>query len=180
MSGLDDGTENTLTMKYRPEQLNLAEDSAFIPELDLMFDLSAFDLPSDTTSSRASSLLSPFFGLSSQTSRNLDDEDELALELPPLGTPDDFGGFQLPPDSSVAAPSAAKSAHYLLQHEESAIIADPDFEINEDGSLVAPASVRAKQTPSVAPMSETGVSARVRAEHEEGWQAQQVRSSLHF
>ena len=170
---------------YRPEQLNLAEDSAFVPELDLMFDLSAFDLSTDVTSSRGASLLSPYSQPSSRSSIQIDEDADLVLDIPSLDTPGGFGGMHLGSgvESSVRAFSAAKS-NALPIHEESAIISDPDFEIAEDGSLVVPTNTRkVEATPvgdNAGPVSESGFSARVRAEHEQGMEAEQVRYPVPF
>ncbi|KPI37680.1 Meiotic recombination protein rec8 [Cyphellophora attinorum] len=131
--------------RTRPEQLNLAEDSGFIPELDLMFDLSAFDFPSTEVSSRGSSVLSPFSRPSSQSSVHLEEDGDLGLDIPSLDTPGDFGGtgFGLGVESSAGTRSVARSAA-LQPYEEEGIIAEPEFEIAEDGSLVAATKTRSE------------------------------------
>lgn len=161
----------------RPEQLNLPDDPAFLPDLDFTFDLSAFDLPSDSSSSRASSVLSSRNVLSSQTSaHDLEEEEEeagLQLDLPPLDTPSGFGGMSI----GVGTSAGRESALHSVQ-EESHIIDEADFEIAADGSLVAVSRPQTERVPSVTgeagPISESGFSTRVRDEHAAGMAGDQV------
>lgn len=142
-----------------------------MPDLDFTFDLSAFDLPSDSSSSRASSILSSRNIPSSQTSANdLEEEEEeagLQLEIPPLDTPSGFGGMSIGVGTSAGIGSALHSAR-----EDSHIIDEADFEIAADGSLVAVSRPQTERVPSVSgeagPINETGFSTRVRDEHAAG------------
>lgn len=145
-----------------------------------MFDLSAFDLPSTEPSSQGSSILSPFSRPSSQSSLHLDEDGDLALEIPSVDTPGDFGGtnFGAGVESSAGSRSVATRSIDLPLHQGSAIINDPDFEVAEDGSLVAPANIRRSEDPTRA-ASESGFSGRVQGEHEEGVNAAQVRQSVY-
>ena len=179
-------TERRLTL-CRPEHLNLPEDSAFIPELDLNFDLSAFDLSSEP--SHASSILSPYSFASSQTilgNLGLEEEAGLGLQLPSLNTPSGYGGFDVDigGTSSVKLQSAIKPTVGPVL-EESSILDDAEFEIAEDGSIV-PVSrhqpgARQSEAQEIAgkgnAVSESGFSDRVRAEHEAGLEERQVSAN---
>jgi hypothetical protein len=168
--------------RSRPDQLNLPEDPAFIPDLDMNFDLAAFDIPCDTGTSRASSVLSARTLGSSQTSLSPAVEDEEpGLELPSMDTPGGFGGFDFNLGSGashVLKTASQAGASDIIQ--ESAIIENPGFEIAEDGSIVGIPSDRARQSevPSAAgegqAANESGLSARVRAEQEAGLVEDQV------
>ena len=169
-------------MTIRPDQLNIPEDPGFIPDLDLNFDLSAFDIPSDRSSSRASSVLSPHTPGSSRTSLDaieLEEEADMALDIPSLDTPSGYGGFtpNLRLGSSVGIGSITKATP-RPPYEESPIIDDPEFEIAEDGSLVAverpQTGAREHHTPAGRATSESVISARVRDEHAVG-STEQVR-----
>ena len=175
----------TTTDSRRSEALNLPEDPACMPELDMDFDLSAFDLPSDT--SRAPSILSSQTMGSSQTSIQGPQDEEPGLVLPSIDTPGDVGGFDANwggGTSSVAKLASKTGADNILQ--ESAIIEDPEFEIAEDGSIVALPSREERARQSAVPSatgegrgaSDSAVSARVRAEHAAGMADDQVSGHL--
>ena len=178
------------TDQNRPEQLNLPEDPAFFPDLDMGLDLAAFGFPSDTDTTRASSVLSSRSLASSQTSFGLgaDQEEEAGIELPSLDTPGGFGGFDFPlgagTSSAVKTGSRAGAADVF---EESAIVQDPGFVLADDGSIVAVPTDEARQSAARSVTgdgraeSESGISARVRAEHEAGAFEDQVSShGLHM
>ena len=153
-----------------------------MPDLDLNFDLSVFDVPSDI--SRAPSILSSQTMASSRTSFQGDQDEEPGLVVPSLDTPGEFGGFEanFGGGTSSVAKTASKAGVMADIFEESPIIEDPEFEIAEDGSIVALPSreERARQSaiPSAAGVgrgaSESEISARVRAEHEGGMGNDQV------
>ena len=139
-------------------------------------DLAAFGFASDTDTTRASSVLSARSPGSSRTSiMDFAQDEEPGLELPSMDTPDGFGGFHLP--FGVGTSSAVRSgsrARAVDDFQESAIVQDPGIMIDEDGSIVAIPTDQERQSavPSVAgdgrAISESGYSARVRAEHEAG------------
>ena len=125
----------------RPEQLNLALDPYFLPDIDINFDLSAFGFNSEGSSpSRdGSSLLSlP----SSQSSLHADEEADglgVHIDIPSFSTPGvDIGGFDLPLRAGTS--SAAKTGSRAdrlpsIFGEEPAIIDDPMFDVDDDGFL---------------------------------------------
>ncbi len=127
----------------RPEQLNLAIDPYFIPDLDIGFDLSAFGFSSGTsTHSRSgSSLLSlP----SSQYSLHADEETDgiglgLDVDIPSFNTlAAGIGGFDLPLGagmSPVAWTGSKDDRFPSVFDEEPAIIDDPVFDVGDDGVL---------------------------------------------
>ena len=121
---------------HRPEHLNLPDDPAFMLDLDMNFDLSAFDIPDLSSTSRSTSVLSARTLASSQTSHGVD-EDEPVLELPSMDTPDVRGGFDL--NFGIGTSSALKSGSIIdkvVDADEPGIIEDPEFEMTEEGDLV--------------------------------------------
>ncbi|EXJ63015.1 hypothetical protein A1O7_03459 [Cladophialophora yegresii CBS 114405] len=125
--------------RTRPEQLNLAEDPYFMPDIDINFDLSAFGFSSDSSSPSQSG--SPMLALrSSQTSLHYEEEsEELGLDIPSLSTPAaGLGGFEIL--SGIGTSSAAKTDSRVgrlpsIFGEEPAIIDDPVFDVDDDGFL---------------------------------------------
>ncbi|RMZ92574.1 hypothetical protein DV736_g182, partial [Chaetothyriales sp. CBS 134916] len=114
--------------KMKPDHLSLPEDPMFMPELDLNFDLSAFDCLSHGT-------------LATQepggTSLQLASEDEPGPLSPSINMHRDVDYIE--PNSVGALRSVAKSASHAGADniiEESPIIDDPGFEIADDGSIV--------------------------------------------
>ncbi|ETI23126.1 hypothetical protein G647_04923 [Cladophialophora carrionii CBS 160.54] len=125
--------------KTRPEQLNLAEDPYFMPEIDINFDLSAFGFSSEgsSASQNGSSMLSLH---SSQSSLHYDEEaGELGLNIPSLSTPAaGSGGLEIL--AGLGTSSAAKTGSRVgrlpsIFGEEPAIIDDPVFDVDDDGFL---------------------------------------------
>jgi meiotic recombination protein REC8, fungi type len=127
----------------RQEQLNLAEDPYFIPDLDINFDLSAFGLSSEASSPRrsGSSLLTLS---SSQTSRYIEEDVEevglgLDLDLPSFSTPaGGLGGFDIPlgrGTSSVARTGDPAGRPSSIFGAEPAVLDDPIFDVDDDGFL---------------------------------------------
>lgn len=169
-----------MTLTNRPEQLNLPEDPGFLPDLDFTFDLSAFGLPSDNRSSRASSILSSHVAVSSQTSCNGIDLEEsgLQLDLPSIDTPSAFGGMSIGDVTSAGRQSVFEPAPGDI-NEESPFIDDVEFEIAADGSLVAVERPQSKVGSAIGDgnaVSDSSLSARVRDEHQAGAAGLQVRS----
>ena len=125
----------------RPEQLNLAEDPYFFPDIDIGFDLTAFGFPSNSSSSM--SAMSPRTLPSSQSSLPVveEEEDEPGLEIPSLDTPGDIGGFEpnlgAGTSSVVRTGSAAGAARGTASifDDEPAIIEEPIFDVGDDGEL---------------------------------------------
>ena len=137
------------------------------------FDLSAFDIPDLSSTSRSPSVLSARTLASSQTSHGADEE-EPVLELPSMDTPDIHGGFDL--NFGIATSSALKSGSIMnkvIDAEEPGIIEDPEFEMTADGDLVPIPRLESFSGGSEAPQvgvegrgaSGSAVSARVSAEH---------------
>lgn len=79
------GNQSDQLSYHRAEQLNLAINPTFIPDLDLAFDLSAFNASSDESSSN--SFVSSRAPLSSQSSLHLDQTEDTGVELPSYNTP---------------------------------------------------------------------------------------------
>ena len=157
----------------RPEHLNLPDDPAFMLDLDMNFDLSAFNIPDLSSTSRSPSVLSARTLASSQTSHGVD-EDEPVLELPSMDTPDNHGGFDL--NFGIGTSSALKSGSKtgtVIDAEEPGIIEDPEFEMTADGDLVPIPRLESFSGGSEAPQvgvegrgaSGSAVGARVSAAH---------------
>lgn len=147
------------------------------------FDLGDFGIFSDNNVSRASSVLSGHTLESSRTSLgSAEGDEEPGLDLPSIDTPGDFGGFDLALGSVASSATrpgsrAGTEAGAAAEFEESAVIDVPDFEFDDEFNLVPTVAGRASGAPSVAEglaISESGVSARVRAEHEAGIAEDQV------
>ena len=162
---------------YRPDQLNLQDDPAFLPDFDINLDLSLFDLPLERSLSRGSSQLPSLAG-SSRAS--LSDHD-LQLELPSDETPaSGFGGFDLGVGTSSVGPYGSNLRAQSL-FEEPGIINDPEFDIDADGNLFTPirgqsqsgigqAAPASHGLPGEKGVDSTGITDRVRADHEAGLQ----------
>ena len=117
----------------RPDQLNLPDDPAFLPDLDMNFDLSPFDISTDT--SRRSSLLSPPSLLSSRSSHVEEAAEEPGPVLPSAGTssrsvPGGFAG-----DTSSAVKAGSRVDHPSI-FEDTGLIEDPGFGFDEEGNMV--------------------------------------------
>ncbi|KAL2429064.1 hypothetical protein ABEF95_003256 [Exophiala dermatitidis] len=129
--------------KTRPEQLNLAEDPYFIPDLDINFDLAAFGISSGGSGSTVSGRSPPSTWLSSRSSLPVDDdEEEPGLEISSLDTPGGAGFGMLGADFGAGTSSVIKTGSRAehprppsLFEEEPAIIDDPIFDIDDDGVL---------------------------------------------
>ncbi|EXJ63597.1 uncharacterized protein A1O5_11358 [Cladophialophora psammophila CBS 110553] len=123
--------------KTRPEQLSLAEDPYFIPDLDIYFDLSAFGFSPETSTSSGSASSTLTLPSSQRSHTSPDEAEELGLEIPLFDTPvAGFGGFDVPfgeGTSSVA--QTANRADPPSIFEEPAVIDDPLFDVDEDGFL---------------------------------------------
>jgi len=173
-------------VEYRPEQLNLPDDPLFLPELDMNFDLLAFD--THNGSSTRSSVMSPPSFRSSHSGIGTQPGDEPALILPPAGTPLDIQpvGFGFPGDTRSGLKSGNRP-HLVSVFEDTGIVENPLFEFDEEGNMVdlPPATEPISASPSaIGPVSrvgsELGLTDRVRREHEAGFQVANVRSSPRF
>lgn len=169
--------------RHRPDQLILQDDPAFLPDYflpGLDIDLSALDLSTDD-SSRRSSILSPYSQQSSRSSDKGGDKSLLGLIIPTSDTGDaaDIGGFALPDDDGGSAQRGSRIGA-LLEEEEGGIFPDVDFAFDEEGNVIEyGAGGRLHRAVPVGPSatrlrSDSVGSARVRREHEEGFQAGQV------
>jgi hypothetical protein len=171
---------------HRPDQLNLPDDPAFMPELDLNFDLSVFDIPLETSGSL--SLMSPPSLMSSRSSQQAEEVDiEPALELPSGDTSlaAGLGGFEI--GMAAGLSSAARSESRALRPsvlEEGTGIMDVGWEFDEHGNMIEttqapnPAAVvtSAEDILGTRLGTDSAISARVRQEHADGLHvAQQVR-----
>jgi hypothetical protein len=161
--------------------LNLPDDPIFNPEFDMNLDLSDFGIPSDGNISRASSVLSTGSPRSSRTSLG-PIEEEPGLEIPSIDSPGLLGGFDVAMSSMGTSPAKPAShaggpSEAAAAFEESAVAAQPEYEIDDEGNLVPTDPNRASNEGSPAgarAFSESGASARVRAEHEAGMIEDQV------
>lgn len=173
----------------RPDQLNLPDDPAFMPELDLNFDLSGFDIPLVT--SGRSSLMSPPSLMSSRSSQQAEEEgaEDPALELPSGDTSlaAGLGGFDvgLTAGLSSVRRSESRALGPSVFEEETGIL-DVGWEFDEYGNMIEttqaakPAVVRAgaEDVPVSRVGTESAIRARVRQEHAEGLQATEQVSRL--
>lgn len=153
-----------------------------MPELDLNFDLSAFDQPLQT--SGRSSLMSPPSLVSSRSSQQAAEEEveEPILELPSgdssLGA--GLAGFDLGFGAGIS--SIGRTPGPSVLGEETGIV-DVGWEFDEHGNMIDTA--QAPKSPTAAPsardlaasrlQTDSAISASVRQEHAEGLHtAQQV------
>jgi len=184
--------QSALLMGRRADQLNLPDDPTFMPELDLNFDLSVFDLPLKT--SGRSSLMSPPSLISSRSSQlaaaaEEEEVEEPALELPSgdtsLGV--GLGGFELGLAASLISVGRSGSrAHGPSVLEEETGILDVGWEFDEHGNMIeiteAPKAATlvppAEDVPSARIGTDSAISERVRQEHAEGLEAAQQVSLL--
>jgi meiotic recombination protein REC8 len=167
---------NVITL-FRPDQLNLQDDPTFLPDFDINLDLSLFDLPLERSLSRGSSQLPSLAG----SSRASLSDHETQLELPSDETPvSGIGGFDLGGGtSSVGHYGSNLRAQSMF--EEPGIINDPEFDIDADGNFYTPARGQSQNEigqaapaslgfPGAKTADSTGITERVRAEHEAGLQ----------
>lgn len=168
----------------RPDQLNLPDDPAFMPELDLNFDLSAFGTP--ITTPGRSSLMSPPSLISSRSSQQAAEGEvqEPSLELP-SGNTSHGGGFGefdfgLAPGMQAAERSENKGPDPSVLDEETGIL-DVGWEFDEHGNMIETAQTprptavgpAGERAPATRIGTDSGLTARVRQEHVEGSQAPQ-------
>ena len=148
-----------------------------MPDFNLNLDLSLFDIPLERSTSRASSQLPSLAG-SSHASLS---DHEPQLELPSEDTPGfGIGGFDFGPGtSSVDQPGNNIRAASIF--DEPGIIDDPDFDIDADGNLFTPTQRQLQNELAQDALASlgvavskagdsTGITDRVRAEHEAGLQ----------
>jgi meiotic recombination protein REC8, fungi type len=170
-------TKPFTNIRGRPEQLNLQDDPAFIPDFNIDLDLSLFNIPFELSSSRASSQLPSLAGLSHGS---LSDQ-EPQLELPSEDTPGlGSGGFDFGAGTSSVGQWGNKIRASSI-FEEPGIIDDPDLVIDEDGNVYTPTQRRQQSEvaqealaslgiPGSKAGDSTGITDRVRADHEAGLQ----------
>jgi hypothetical protein len=100
---------------------------------------------------------------------------DLQLDLPAIDTPSGFGGMSFGGATSAGGGSIGPATH-AGRYEESPFIDDAEFAITADGELVEVERGEGEKQPSKGgsvvgegkALSESGFSARVRAEHEAG------------
>lgn len=166
---------------YRPDQIMLQDDPAFLPELAfraLDIDLSALDLSSDAVS-HDSSLMSRRSLLSSQSSHGELEGPHLGLVIPTsdTGGAADFGGFAIPSDNDDPAQRGSRLGGPIFGGDEEGFLPDVDFEFDAEGNVVELNAEDRAQRQSATGVGgsrlskDSAASARVRREHEEGLQA---------
>lgn len=175
---------------HRPDQLNLPDDPAFMPELDLDFNFSILDTPLRT--SGRSSLMSPPSLISSRSSQQSKEEqiDEPALELPSIDTSHAAGlgplEFGLGPGLSSMGRSKSRDLVPSVQEEETGI-QDVGWEFDEYGNMIEiaeaqkpPATVSLAEEVAVSQMgTDSAVIAGMRQDNAQGLEvARQVSSAL--
>lgn len=166
---------------YRPDQIMLQDDPAFLPELAfraLDIDLSALELSSDATSHR-SSLMSQRSQVSSQSSGQDIQEPHLGLVIPTSDTGGigDVGGFVIPGDDGDSAHRGRRPGDNIFERDEEGFLPDVDFEFDAEGNVVELNAEDRAQRQGVMSVGgsrlsrDSAASGRVRREHEEGLQA---------
>ena len=158
-----------LTSIHRPDQLVLQDDPAFLPDfelLDLDHDLSLFE-ESTQGSSQRSSIISGRSHQSSMSSNTDTEPAMVALVIPSSssGHAGGIGGFALPESEG------SRGANII--NEEEGFFPDVDFNFDAEGNLIELGEVQ--QSPVGKPdtararvRSDSGASALVRQEHQEG------------
>ncbi|KAL9029451.1 MAG: hypothetical protein Q9196_002310 [Gyalolechia fulgens] len=169
--------------KARPDQLILEDDPAFVPEMvlpGLDIDLSALDISTDA-SSRRSSLLSPHSQRASLSSQGTSNESALGLVIPSSegGGAGELGGFVALSSEQASVRRSAGAGDLFVEAEDDFNL-DPGFMFDNDGNMINTGDdVPPTQTEHVLPAagrirSDSGASAQVRRELEEGLQAGQL------
>ncbi|KAL8723125.1 MAG: hypothetical protein Q9225_000529 [Loekoesia sp. 1 TL-2023] len=169
--------------KARPDQLILEDDPAFVPDMvlpGLDIDLAALDISTDA-SSRRTSILSPHSQRTSLSSQHTSDESALGLIIPSSegGGAGDLGGF-IVPSSEQASVRRSAGVNYLFGEAEDDFNLDPDFMFDNDGNMIDIGDdvppVQAEQVLPAAGRirSDSGASAQVRRELQEGLEAGQL------
>ena len=170
----------------RPDQLNLPNDPAFMPELDLNFDLSAFDMP--LQASGRSSIMSPPSLISSRSSQQVAEEEieDPVLELSSGDTSLGAGlaGFDLGFGAGISSIGRIPGPSVL--GEETGIV-DVGWEFDEHGNMIETA--QAPKSPILGPSArdaaashgptDSAINALVGQEHAEGLHAAQPVSTPH-
>jgi meiotic recombination protein REC8 len=172
----------------RPDQLNLPDDPAFLPDFDMNLDLSTFEV--STSTSGFSSSMTPLSFPSGRSSLAIEPIQEAALVFPSAETPlaVDFSGFAFAGDTGSVLKTANR-ADRVSMFEDTGMIEDPGFEYDFDakGNLVEYATRRERQrvSHSIAdPASKTwiasAISGQIREEQETSLQGAQVRRGSSF
>ncbi|KAL8939200.1 MAG: hypothetical protein Q9216_003494 [Gyalolechia sp. 2 TL-2023] len=167
--------------KARPDQLLLEDDPAFVPEMvlpGLDIDLAALDISTEV-SSRRSSLLSPPSQRTSLSSQWASDESALSLVIPSSegGGAGELGGFIVPSSEHASVQHIAGAGDLFAEEDDFNL--DPGFMFDNDGNMINTGDdVPPTQTEQMLPAasrtrSDSGASAHVRRELEEGLQAGQ-------
>ena len=128
-----------LTYQFRPDQLILQDDPAFIPDIflpGLDLDLSVLDISTNESSIR-SSLLSPYSKYSSVSAHKGDAGSMLGLIIPTsdTGGVGDLGGFILPQEHRSSDQRVPRLGG-LLEDEDEGFNLDPGFTVDADGNLL--------------------------------------------
>ena len=126
-------------------------------------------------------MLSPHSQQSSRSSNKDGDESLLGLIIPTsdTGGAGDNGGLALPGDDGGSAQRGSRIGA-LLEEEEGGIFPDVDFAFDEEGNVIEYGAERRLHravpggTSGTRLRSDSAASARVRREHEEGFQAGQL------
>ncbi|KAL8832062.1 MAG: hypothetical protein Q9170_005029 [Blastenia crenularia] len=166
--------------KARPNQLMLEDDPAFVPDMilpGLDIDLRALDISTDASSHR-SSILSPRSQRTSLSSEQASDESALGLVIPSSdgGGAGGLGGFVVPSSDQASVRRSAGVGDPFGELEDDYNL-DPGFMFDNDGNLIDDAlQPQVEQVlPAAGRMrSDSGASAQVRQELQEGLQAGQL------
>jgi hypothetical protein len=172
----------------RPDQLNLPDDPAFLPDFDMNLDLSMFEV-STSTSGYSGSMI-PLSFPSSRSSLAMEPIQEAALVFPSAETPlaGDFSGFGFAGDTSSVLKVASR-ADRVSVFENIGMIEDPGFEFDFDakGNLVEQPTTgerervfRSTADPASKSWIDSAISAEIRQEHEAGLHGAQVRLRRSF
>ena len=173
------GRGNPRSPVYRLQQLNLPDDPAFLPDLDMNLDLSMFGISTGSSSGLGS--ITPPSCLSSRSSVAREPMTEPALVFPSVETPrGELGEFGFGGDTNSAFKTASRAGGVSV-FEDTGMIEDPGFEFDAEGNVVElpEAGGRENAVPSApGPVSKLGsdsaISAQVQREHEAGLYGAQV------
>lgn len=128
-----------LTFQFRPDQLILQDDPAFIPDVflpGLDLDLSVLNISTNESSLR-SSLVSPYSKHSGISTHKGDTGSMLGLIIPTsdTGGGGDLGGFILPQEHR-SSDQRIPRLRGLLEDEDEGFNLDPGFTVDADGNLL--------------------------------------------
>ena len=171
----------------RPDQLNLPDDPAFLPDFDMNLDLSMFDISGDVSGYSGSMTPPSLLSSCSSVAREAVLEPVLVLTSTDTAPDKGFGGFRF--GDTISALRTASQADRVSVFEDTGMIEDPGFEYDFDaeGNLVEHPTVGERERAALPATglarrlgSELAISAQVHQSHEAAVRVAHVRLKRSF